>query len=118
MRIIFHGRTPASRYTTDETLKNADNIPWEDTGLKNKRYTLSMARSGNANSESDSDTGSSQFFINHADNADLDNYNYPYVVFGKVIEGFSVVDAIASVPTDSNDWPDDPPVIISVVIEE
>jgi cyclophilin family peptidyl-prolyl cis-trans isomerase len=76
-----------------------------------------MARSGDPNSEADSGTGSSQFFINLADNTNLDSYAYPYVVFGRVVEGFNVVNAIAALPTDDNDWPYDPPVITSVVIE-
>ncbi|UCE39691.1 MAG: peptidylprolyl isomerase [Thermoplasmata archaeon] len=105
-------------FTSDETKKTADSIPWENTGLLNSRYTISMARSGDPNSEADSGTGSSQFFINLADNTNLDSYAYPYVVFGRVIEGFSVVDDIAALPTDSNDWPDDPPVITTVVIED
>jgi peptidyl-prolyl cis-trans isomerase A (cyclophilin A) len=81
-----------------------------------------MARSGDPDSQSDSGTGSSQFFINHVDNPSLDSYSYPYVVFAKVIEGFNVVDSIASLPTGTHngmsDWPDDPPVITSVVIQE
>ena len=77
-----------------------------------------MARSGDPDSQSDSGTATNQFFINLADNTNLDSYAYPYVVFGRVIEGFSVVDAIATLPTDSNEWPDDPPVITSVVIQE
>ncbi len=104
-------------FTSDETKKTADSIPWENTGLLNSKYTISMARSGDPNSEADSGTGSSQFFINLADNANLDSYAYPYVVFGRVIEGFSVVDTIAALPTDNNDWPYEPPVITSVVIQ-
>ena len=69
-------------------------------GVKNpishKRGVISMARSQNYNS------ASSQFFICHADATFLDGQ---YAAFGKVIEGMSVVDDIASVPTGPNDKP-------------
>ncbi len=65
-------------------------------GLKNFRGTIAMARTN------DPDSASSQFFINHKDNANL-NYGGPmgagYAVFGKVTEGMDVVDKIAAVKT-------------------
>jgi len=65
-------------------------------GLSNDRGTIAMARTSNPNS------ATSQFFINHRNNARL-NYAGPqnpgYAVFGKVTEGMDVVDAIASVKT-------------------
>jgi cyclophilin family peptidyl-prolyl cis-trans isomerase len=64
-----------------------------DNGLSNKRGTISMARMP------DPHTATAQFFINHIDNANLD-YNagtHGYCVFGKVIAGMDVVDAIANV---------------------
>lgn len=64
-------------------------------GLKNDRGTISMART------SDPDSATSQFFINHKDNASL-NYvkgRPGYAVFGKVIEGMDTVNAIAAVKT-------------------
>jgi peptidyl-prolyl cis-trans isomerase B (cyclophilin B) len=76
-------------------------------GLKNEKYTLAMARTNDPNS------ATSQFFINVADNAFL-NYqnasNPGYAVFGKVIEGTDVVDAIAAVDTHSSGYYDDVPV--------
>ncbi len=62
-------------------------------GLKNIRGTIAMARSGMP------DSATSQFFINHGDNAMLD-YGSPrdpngYAVFGKVVKGMDVVNAIA-----------------------
>jgi cyclophilin family peptidyl-prolyl cis-trans isomerase len=65
-------------------------------GLKNKKYTLSMARTSAVNS------GTSHFFINLRDNTSLDHYpddptKFGYAVFGKVIDGFDVVDKIAQV---------------------
>jgi cyclophilin family peptidyl-prolyl cis-trans isomerase len=67
-------------------------------GLKNGRGTISMARTSHP------DSASSQFFINHRDNPNL-NYggesNPGYAVFGKVVEGIEVVDKIAAVKTTS-----------------
>ncbi len=65
-------------------------------GLKNFRGTIAMARTN------DPDSASSQFFINHKDNANL-NYGGPmgagYAVFGKVTEGMDIVDKIAATKT-------------------
>jgi cyclophilin family peptidyl-prolyl cis-trans isomerase len=67
-------------------------------GLKNLRGTIAMARTDQPH------TATSQWFINHADNASLDHKDnsvdgFGYCVFGKVIAGLDVVDAIAQVPT-------------------
>lgn len=66
-------------------------------GLKNKRGTLAMARMPEPHS------ATCQFFINHANNSFLDygqaSDGWGYCVFGKVIEGMDVVDAIANSPT-------------------
>jgi len=62
---------------------------------RNFRGTISMANSG-------PNTGGSQFFINLVDNNYLDD-RHP--VFGKVIEGMDVVDAIGRAPTDTSDRP-------------
>ncbi|MEJ2694035.1 MAG: peptidylprolyl isomerase [Candidatus Thiodiazotropha sp.] len=67
-----------------------------DNGLKNKRGTIAMARTSAPHS------ATSQFFINHKDNAFLDHpgsRGWGYAVFGKVTDGMSVVDAIASQAT-------------------
>ena len=69
-----------------------------DNGLKNKKYTIAMART------MDPHSATSQFFINHADNAFLDHTSktadgWGYCVFGKVIEGQDVVEAIANTKT-------------------
>jgi cyclophilin family peptidyl-prolyl cis-trans isomerase len=108
-------------FTSDGNQESASNIPWENTGLVNRKYTISMARSGDPDSQADSGSGSSQFFINTVDNANLDSYSYPYVVFGKVVDGFNVVETIEALSTGTyygmSDWPDNPPVINNVVIE-
>jgi len=71
---------------------------------RNDRGTVAMANTGQP------DTGSSQFFINTADNNYLDD-RHP--VFGEVIAGMEVVDAIGRVQTDENDRPLEPVTIIS-----
>jgi peptidyl-prolyl cis-trans isomerase A (cyclophilin A) len=65
-------------------------------GLKNLRGTLAMARTSAPHS------ASAQFFINHKDNAFLDNPGsdgWGYAVFGRVVAGMDVVDKIAAVQT-------------------
>jgi cyclophilin family peptidyl-prolyl cis-trans isomerase len=63
-------------------------------GLKNNRGTIAMARTQVL------DSATSQFFINLVNNAPLDYPNNGgYAVFGKVVEGMEVVDAIAAVRT-------------------
>ena len=69
-------------------------------GLKNLRGTIAMARTMDPNS------ATSQFFINLVDNAFLDftaptTRGYGYAVFGRVLDGMEVVDAIAKVRTGS-----------------
>lgn len=58
-------------------------------GLSNTRGTVAMARTQDPNS------ATSQFYINHGDNAQLDSYGGGYAVFGKVVGGMDVIDAIA-----------------------
>ncbi len=92
-----------------------------DNGLRNERGTIAMART------SDPDSATAQFFINLKDNGFL-NYSAPtpqgwgYAVFGKVVEGMDVVDAIAQVPTGSRgmhqDVPLEPVVIEKVTVKE
>jgi peptidyl-prolyl cis-trans isomerase B (cyclophilin B) len=75
-------------------------------GLKNDKYTIAMARTGDPHS------ATAQFFINTQDNGFL---NYPgqdgwgYCVFGKVVEGKDVVDAIRNVKTGSRAGSQDVP---------
>jgi peptidyl-prolyl cis-trans isomerase B (cyclophilin B) len=69
-------------------------------GLKNRKYTLAMARTGDPHS------ATAQFFINLVDNDFLDfrspgGQGWGYCVFGKVAEGTDVVDKIRTVPTRS-----------------
>jgi peptidyl-prolyl cis-trans isomerase A (cyclophilin A) len=67
-----------------------------NNGLKNDRYTIAMARTGNPNS------ATSQFFINVKNNDSLNAPNpdgYGYTVFGRVVAGTDVVDKIRAVQT-------------------
>jgi cyclophilin family peptidyl-prolyl cis-trans isomerase len=77
-----------------------------DNGQKNLRGTLSMARTSDINS------ATSQFFVNLADNAFLDHgtRDFGYAVFGRVVDGMEVIDAIAAVPTGSSGGHQDVPV--------
>jgi peptidyl-prolyl cis-trans isomerase B (cyclophilin B) len=79
-----------------------------NNGLKNKRYTLAMART------SDPHSASAQFFINTVDNDFLDfraenAQGWGYAVFGRVVEGTEVVDAIERVKTGRKGFHDDVP---------
>ncbi|WP_137822423.1 peptidylprolyl isomerase [Pseudomonas sp. D(2018)] len=82
--------TDMSQKDTRDPIKNE-----ADNGLRNLRGTLAMARTQVVNS------ATSQFFINHNDNAFLDHgsRDFGYAVFGKVVRGMDVVDQIANVPT-------------------
>ncbi len=70
-----------------------------DNGLSNLRGTVAAARAADPNSET------SQFFINLVDNPRLDfisdqsGATWGYTVFGKVVQGMNVVDAIGNLPT-------------------
>jgi cyclophilin family peptidyl-prolyl cis-trans isomerase len=87
-------------------------------GLKNLRGTIAMARTMVA------DSATSQFFINLEDNDFLDHSTGfdGYAVFGRVVEGMDVVDAIAAVETGIRgyfeDWPVEDIVITRAYIED
>ncbi|HJA17820.1 peptidyl-prolyl cis-trans isomerase [Sutterella sp. AM11-39] len=90
-----------------------------NNGLKNDKYTIAMARTNEPHS------ATSQFFINVADN-DFLNHTSPtsrgwgYAVFGKVVSGTDVIDAIARVRTASRSWYGDVPVedVVMEKVEE
>ena len=75
-------------------------------GLKNKRGSIAMARTQAV------DSATSQFFINVADNAFLDNgaRDFGYAVFGKVVKGMDVVQKIGKVPTANRGFHQNVPV--------
>jgi peptidylprolyl isomerase len=77
---------------------------------RNDRGTISMANAG-------PNTGGSQFFINTVNNNFLDGPRPYHPVFGKVIEGMDVVDAISNVPRNGADKPLEDVVMNRVFIE-
>ncbi|MHC4165994.1 MAG: peptidylprolyl isomerase [Planctomycetota bacterium] len=94
--------------------KRAPIVNEASNGLKNKRGTIAMAQS-----PENPDSATSQFFINHMANPGLDyipDKEPGYAVFGRVINGMDVVDAIAFVDTTSRAGRDNVPVK-PVVIE-
>jgi peptidyl-prolyl cis-trans isomerase B (cyclophilin B) len=88
---------------TDAPIRNEAN-----NGLKNKHYTLAMART------SDPHSASAQFFVNTTDNGFLDfraenAQGWGYAVFGRVVEGMDVIDKIENVRTGRKGMHDDVP---------
>jgi cyclophilin family peptidyl-prolyl cis-trans isomerase len=73
------------------------------------RGALAMANAGK-------NTNGSQFFICHADLRG--KLPKSYTVFGKVLTGMEVVDAIAAAPRNSNDYPDKPVAMTKVTVAE
>jgi peptidyl-prolyl cis-trans isomerase B (cyclophilin B) len=86
-----------------------------NNGLKNNHYTLAMARTNDPHS------ATAQFFINATDNEFLNfksesGSGWGYAVFGKVVAGSEVVDAIEQVKTGRSGFHDDVP-LEDVVIQ-
>lgn len=87
-----------------------------DNGLKNEAYTIAMART------QDPHSATAQFFINVKDNAFLDHTapntrGWGYAVFGKVVEGREVVDAIKTVATGNTGFHQDVPIEPVVIVK-
>ena len=80
----------------DYTIKGEFKANGVDNPLKHKRGVLSMART------MVNDSASSQFFVMHKDAPHLDGQ---YAAFGHMLDGFDVLDKIASVDTDRSDRP-------------
>ena len=79
-----------------------------NNGVKNLKWTLSMARTNEPHS------ASFQFFINLVNNSSLDHteetiQGWGYAVFGEVVEGFETVEAIAAVATGNSGFHQDVP---------
>lgn len=117
---MIQGGDPNTK--TDETLKYGTggpgySIPDEfvkGDKLSNVRGSIAMANSG-------PNTGGSQFFIDLVDNTNLDFDKPPltsqHPVFGRVVKGMDIVDAIAKVETNQNNLPLENVVIESVVVK-
>ena len=85
-----------------------------DAKLSNEPGTLSMANTGQPNS------GGSQFFINTVHNGYLDWFTpgpSKHPVFGRVIEGMDVVQAIEATPTAAGDRPRTPVKVNRITVE-
>ncbi len=113
---IFHRVIPGfmiqgGGLTADMRDKPSNRAPIENeanNGLKNDRGTIAMARTNDPHS------ATSQFFINLKDNDFLNFRNesmqgWGYAVFGKVVDGMDVVDAIAAMPTGNKGGHQDVP---------
>ena len=120
-RVIDGFMIQGGGFTADMAQKATEKaVPNEAAnGLKNTAGTIAMARTGSPHS------ATSQFFINLADNPNLDHKNttpegYGYAVFGKVTSGMDVVRAIGKVKTDDHGFhqnvPDKPVVIRKVTV--
>lgn len=113
-RIIESFIVQGGGYDADFTPKkrNGDIINESGNGLKNVIGTLAMARGNRPH------TANRQFFFNIHDNANLDSgRNWGYAVFGAIIEGEKVLEAMSKVTTDYNEtmsWEDVPlkPIIL------
>lgn len=85
-----------------------------DPRLSNTRGTIAMANTGQPNS------GGSQFFINLVDNTGLDFDKPPqsssHPVFGRVVKGMDIVDAIGATETGAGDVPVDPVIVEDVLV--
>jgi cyclophilin family peptidyl-prolyl cis-trans isomerase len=121
--LVFHRVIPdfmiqVGGFEADLTMREGSREPIRnesDNGLHNVRGTVVMARTGAPHS------ASAQFFINHTDNAFLDYgaqgpNQWGYAVFGTVLEGMDVVDAIAAVETGTAAGMQDVPVETVTVV--
>ena len=118
-RVIKGFMIQGGGYTEDMEHKEADSINGEfkangfmQNDLKHTRGVLSMARTSDPNS------ASSQFFVMHQDAPHLDAQ---YAGFGKLTDGFDVLDAIANVKTGNYGWymqdvPREPVVIETIAV--
>ncbi|HRH14799.1 MAG TPA: peptidylprolyl isomerase [Azonexus sp.] len=103
--------TEMNQKKTNPTIENE-----AENGLKNKRGTVAMARTGDPHS------ATAQFFINTVDNDFLDfkspsGQGWGYCVFGEVSEGMDVVDKIRAVRTGNKGFHQDVP-LDDVIIEK
>ena len=103
---MIQGGDPTGTGMGDQNIPNIEDEFTKTKLDQNNLGTISMANAG-------PNTGSSQFFINLANNNFLDG---KHPVFGKVIEGMDVVDKIAKLKTNSQDKPLEDVVIIKASI--
>ena len=97
---MIQGGDPNGNGLSDDGIAT---IPDEFTDTnENNRGTIAMAKLGDSSGQPVENSASSQFYINVVD---INGLDAGYSVFGDVISGMSVVDAISNVATDSNDRP-------------
>lgn len=115
-RVIKNFMIQGGGFTPDMKQKTTD-APIENeaqNGLKNDKYTIAMARTGDPHS------ATAQFFINTVDNGFL-NHTSPspqgwgYAVFGKVVSGEDVIETIKKVRTTRKGFHDDVPFDVVVI---
>jgi peptidylprolyl isomerase len=101
---MIQGGDPATGTWSGGSIANIkDEFSEKAENNKNERGTLAMAKQSDLTTgQVIPESGSSQFFINVVYNSYLDN---TYSVFGEVIDGMDVVDAISNVATDTNHRP-------------
>ena len=106
---VIQGGDPNGNGTGGESIIGGTFDDEFDATASNVARTLAMANSG-------PNTNSSQFFVNVVDNLGLNFNEAPltsaHTVFGRIVEGADVVDAIAAVETGAGDRP-----LVDVVIE-
>ena len=114
-RVIEGFVIQAGGYTKDfeEKETNPEIINESGNGLKNQRMSIGMARNNLPH------TGSSQFYINLINNNRLDPMptRWGYAVFGDVIDGMDVVDAIGHSATESKQGLQNVPVAPIIILE-
>jgi len=114
-RVIEGFVIQAGGYTKDfeEKETNPEIINESGNGLKNQRMSIGMARNNLPH------TGSSQFYINLSNNYPLDPMptRWGYAVFGDVIDGMDVVDAIGHSATESKQDFQNVPVAPIIILE-
>ena len=119
-RVIGNFVIQGGGYTANlEAKATREPVPNESgNGLQNRRMTVAMARTNEPHS------ADSQFYINLADNVDLDPKptRWGYAVFGRVVEGSDVIDEIGYRPTEPKgpfqNYPAVPVIIEKTVIVE
>ncbi len=117
-RVIKNFMIQGGGFTADMKQKDTD-APIQNeaaNGLKNEAYTIAMARTGDPHS------ATAQFFINVVNNEFLNHtapsgQDWGYAVFGKVVKGQEIVDAIQKVRTTRKGYHDDVP-FDAVVIDK
>ncbi|WP_205201152.1 peptidylprolyl isomerase [Azonexus hydrophilus] len=110
------GMTPDMEQKPTQAPIESEGEQTAKAGLKNVRGSIAMARTNDPHS------ATAQFFINTVDNDFLDfkapsGQGWGYCVFGKVVEGMDVVDAIRALPTGNKGFHQDVPKE-SVIIEK